>query len=165
MLQPDFQSQPRRKEEDLAFALDQLRQALAAHVPGSEWEWADTVGEALAGVDTALRQHRTLAKAPDGLLAEVDETRPTLARQADELRSEHGDLLTQVRALREQVQRAAEAFKPAAEALTRTGAGGVPDFGAIRQQADQLLAGLQQNKDAETKLVLESVNTDIGVGD
>ena len=28
-----------------------------------------------------------------------------------------------------------------------------------------LLAGLQQNMDAETKLVLESVNTDTGVGD
>jgi len=43
-----------------------------------------------------------------------------------------------------------------------TAVGGVADFGAIREH---LLAGLEVNKEAETKLVLESINTDIGVGD
>jgi len=165
MSQQSLPSQPRRKEDALVVSAERLRQALATDVPGHEREWAVTVGEALARVETALRQHRTSAKAPDGPLAEVDETRPTLARQADELCSEHSDLLKQFVALHEEVQRAAEAFKPAADARAQTGTAGVPDFSAIRQQAEQLLAGLQQNKDAETKLVLESVNTDIGVGD
>ena len=156
---------PRTKDDALALSLDPLRQALAAAVPGHEREWAEDVGEALARVEAALRQHRAGAKAPDGLLAEVDETRPTLARQADELRSDHDDFLVQVRALREEVRRAAEAFQPATDPTAKTGAGGVADFGAIRQQAEQLMAGLQQNRDAETRLVLESVNTDIGVGD
>jgi hypothetical protein len=63
------------------------------------------------------------------------------------------------------VQCAAQAFQPAADPSPTTGAGGVADFGAIRHQAEQLLADLQENKEAETKLVLDSVNTDIGVGD
>src|SRR5262245_1548049 len=156
---------PRRKHDALDLSLDRLRQALAADVHGHEREWSETVGDALAGVETALRQHRAVAKATDGLLAEVDETRPTLARQADKLRSDYDDFLVQVRALRAEVQFAVEAFTTAAAPSAQTGAGGVVDFGAIRQHADQLLSGLQQNKDAETQLILESVNTDIGVGD
>jgi hypothetical protein len=39
------------------------------------------------------------------------------------------------------------------------------DAVAIREKAEQLIAELQKNKDAGTKLLLESVNTDIGVGD
>jgi hypothetical protein len=142
-----------------------LGQALAADVPGHEREWAEAVGDALAHVETALLQHRAAAKAPDGLLAEVDETRPTLARQANELRSDHDDLLAQVLALREEVQRAAEAFQPATNPSSAMNRRGVADFGAIRARAQQLLAGLQENTQAETKLVMESVNTDIGVGD
>src|SRR5262249_22047820 len=115
MSKPSLPSQPRRKEDALMISLDRLRQNFAADVPGHEQEWTATVDEALAGVETALRQHRALAKAPGGLLAEVDETRPTLARQAEELCSGHGDLLKQVLELREEVQHAAEAFKPAAD--------------------------------------------------
>ncbi|HEY7155368.1 MAG TPA: hypothetical protein VH575_15505 [Gemmataceae bacterium] len=71
----------------------------------------------------------------------------------------------QVLALSEEVQHAAEAFQPATDPYPTTRAGGVADFGTIRQQAEQLLAALQENKKAEMKLVLESINTDIGVGD
>jgi hypothetical protein len=163
--QPSLQSQPRRKDDALGLYSDRLGQALAAEVPGHEREWSEAVGDALARVETALRQHRAAAKAPDGLLAEVDETRPTLARQANQLRSDHDDFLAQVLALREEVQRAAEAFQPATDPPPTTSARGVADFGVIRQQAQQLLAGLQENTEAETKLVLESVNTDVGVGD
>jgi hypothetical protein len=122
-----------------------LGQALAADVPGHEREWAEAVGDALARVETALRQHRAAAKAPDGLLAEVDETRPTLARQANELRSDHDDFLAQVLALRAEVQRAAEAFQPATTPSSAMNRRGVADFGAIRARAQQLLAGLQDN--------------------
>jgi hypothetical protein len=156
---------PRRKPEALVAALDRSRQALAADVPGHEREWAEKVEAALAGVEQALRQHMAVAATPDGVFAEVDDTRPTLARQADVLCQEHGDLLKQVLALREEVRRTAAAFQPAAGPTAKTAAGGVADFGVLRQQAEKLLAGLEQNKEAETKLVLESVTTDIGVGD
>ena len=68
---------------------------MATDVPGRERDWAEGVMDALARLETALRQHRAGAKAPDGPLAEVDETRPTLARQADELRKDHDEFLAQ----------------------------------------------------------------------
>jgi hypothetical protein len=165
MSQARSQDRPRRTDDALALSLDTLRQALAADVPGRERQWADAVGDAAARVEAAPRQHRAAAKAPDGILAEVDETRPTLARRADELRTEHDDFLEQVRALREEVRLAAEAFRPGAGAAAQPVVAGVVDFGAIRRQAEQFLAGLQGHREAETKLVLESINTDIGAGD
>jgi hypothetical protein len=165
MSKPNSSPQPVRKEDALGLSLDQLRQALAADVPGREREWAEAVEGALARVGTALGQHRADARAPDGLLAEVDETRPTLARQAEELRGDHEHFLAQLRTLRQDVRRAAEAFQPGAGPGAAASAGGVADFGAIRRQAEQLMTGLEVHREAETKLVLESVNTDIGVGD
>ena len=165
MSQTILQTQPRSKPSALGASLDRLGQAVAADVPGQERIWAEAVGDALVRVETALRQHRASAKDPDGLLAEVDETRPTLARQADGLRSDHDDFLAQVLSLREEVRHASDVFQPVANSGPPTRAGGVVDFGAIRQQTELLLAGLQENKEAETMLVFESVNTDIGVGD
>jgi hypothetical protein len=123
------------------------------------------VEDALARVGAALGQHRADARALDGLLAEVEETRPTLARQAVVLRGHHDDFLAQLRTLRQEVQRVADAFQPPAGPAPAAGVGRVADFGATRRQAEQLVTGLQEHQVAETKLVLDSVNTDIGVGD
>ena len=164
MSQPSLQPQPWKKDDPLVVSLDALRQALVADVPGREREWAEAVGDALGCIERSLRQ-QAAAKVSDGPLAEVDETRPTLARQADAVRSHYDDLLMQLLSLRDEVQRAIVAFTPAAELSTRPSAAGVADFGAIRRQAEQVLAGLQQNKETEAKLVLESVTTDIGAGD
>jgi hypothetical protein len=81
------------------------------------------------------------------------------------LRNDHDEFLAQILSLRREVQRAVDVFQPAGEPSGKTGAGGVTDFGAIRRQAEQLMTGLRVNKETETKLILESVNTDIGVGD
>jgi hypothetical protein len=165
MSQEMMQVQPRKKDNPRGLSLEPLEQALAAAVPGREREWASAVGEALSRVESALRQHQAAARAPDGLFAEVDEARPTLARQADRLRIDHDSLLNQARVLREEVRRAAEAFQPVPNRTAPRAGAGVVQFGAIRQQGEALLARLQGNKDAETKLILESINTDIGAGD
>jgi hypothetical protein len=75
--------------------------------------------------------------------------------------------------LRAEVQRAAAAFQPVGEALAAAVlpdkgtpvATEVPVFGAMRQQARELLIDLNRSREAETALLLESVVTDIGVGD
>ena len=159
-------SQPQKQvqEDPLALAVNRLREAIATDAPGRERPWAEGVQSALAVVEAAVRKHLAAARSPQGVLAEVDETRPTLARQADELCSEHGDLMAQVNALRNNVQRAAQAFQPTLDAST-SGAKGIADFGAIRQEVQQLLASLEQHTEAETRLVQESLLTDIGVGD
>jgi hypothetical protein len=165
MIQTNTQLPPRRKVDALDPSLDALQAALAADVPGREREWAQAVGDTLTRVEAALRQRRWAAEAPDGLLAEVDETRPTLARQADELRSELDEFMKRIAPLRDETARAVEAFQPLTTTSARPASSGIVDFGAIRQQGEQLLAGLRENEDEEAKLILESINTDIGAGD
>jgi hypothetical protein len=159
-----LQSPSRMKHDALELSLNRLSQAVVADMTGQERWWTEAVGTALACVETALRQHRAAAKAPDGLLAEVDETRPTLARQADGLRSDHDDFLAQVRALRDELRCVTiAAFRCATDREARTE--WIVNICTIRQMTANLLTGIQENKEAETKLVLESINTDIGVGD
>ena len=74
------------------------------------------------------------------------------------------DLLLQLVTLHERVRQAAEAFYPA-HAAADTGSGRSTDIDVIREQTQQLVASLQENKQAEAKLIMESINTDIGVGD
>lgn len=146
-----------RKPEPLTFAAEQLQAALDAQAEGREAEWARRVRDALAQVEAALRQHRANAKAPDGLFSEVDENRPTLAKQADELRNDHDEFLKQVRALRDESQQLAGPPAPSLQPAD--------DRDALRQLAEKFLNDLRQTKEAELKLVLDSVNTDLGGGD
>src|SRR5262249_29226679 len=143
----------RPRDAAMETALECLRQSASAEVPGHELQWAENVGVAVTVVEKALRQHMALAETPEGFLAQVDGTRPTLARQAGELCREHGDLLRQVLALKEEVDHAAEAFRPATEVANKIEAASVPDFGALRQQAEELLAALLEHKYEEMKLV------------
>src|SRR5262245_44826544 len=153
------------KNDLLARSLRSLQRALSADFPGRERHWAETVGDALMRAGKALRSNLDSARAHEGSLAEVDDTIPTLSRQADALCNEQEELLGQVVALQEEAHRAAEAFQMPPDPLRKINVGSVPNFGAIRQRGQQLLAGLQHTKETEAFLVLASVNTDIGVGD
>jgi len=162
----------RTREDYLLKPTDRLADTLTAHAPGRERDWAENIEGAIGGLEQALRQHCSATEAPDGMFTDVDLTRPTLVRQVNELRQEHCQLLEQARELQRQVRNALQAFQsspaqngepnplPAAmPAVT------VPDFGAIRQDGEKLVAALKHHHEEETKLVLESVSTDIGVGD
>jgi hypothetical protein len=159
-------------EDVLVQPIDKLERALAAEFPGHERDWTQGVGSALADVEQALGVHTALAETPDGLLTRVDLTRPTSVRQVSELRREHTELQEQTRSLQAKLQTAAQAFQAPHASFATVGAlpepaplAPVPDFGAIRQAIAQLLSDLQQHQQEETKLVLDSINTDIGVGD
>ena len=74
-------------------------------------------------------------------------------------------MLKDIVSLRKEVFRAAVAFGPNGDPSQKAPSGGVLDFGEIRRHAESILNQLSRTSEAETKLVLESVNTDIGVGD
>jgi len=154
--------------DGLRIAVDHLREALAADVPGKECAWAERVVSNLAGVARELHEHADTAPGAEGPLAEGDVTRPTLARQSDALRREEHNLLEEIGTLRTAVREAGRAFQCSSG---RTGndetlvSGGVPDFGSIRRQGEELAQRLEKAEETEESLVLESVNTDIGVGD
>jgi hypothetical protein len=160
------------KPDILRESLEGFQQALQAEFPGHERSWVEQAGSALDHVEQALHLHRAAAEAPEGLLTKVDLTRPTLVREVSALRREHTDTLEQVRALQARLRTAAQAFEPYAASVASASplpepkpAAEVPDFNAIRQDAEQLLATLQHHQEQEARLLLESVNTDIGVGD
>ncbi len=159
------------RQDILVAPVEQLESALATAAPGREHDWAREVEGILGRIEEALRRHVTDTDAAGGMFAKVDLTRPTLARQVSSLRQEHTSFLDRAVELRREVRSAAGAFGPqapsgGAEPLPAPAAlRSVPDFGALRQQLGQLAKALKQHRDAEAGLVIESVTTDIGVGD
>src|SRR5205823_1413861 len=144
-----------REKDGFERPLQQLEQALAADVVGREREWAEGVGKALALLEQAL--HRHSADADAGLYEEVDLTRPAFARQVGELCQEHADFLERTRALRKEVEGVVQAFTAPAQQpdLPRpTAAGGIADFGTIRQHGEQLVESLRKHRQEEMDLVL-----------
>jgi hypothetical protein len=154
-----------KKEEGRFHAFSGLKQALSAEIPGHEREWAERVEDALNRVEEALRTSWGSGKTSDGPLASVDKTRPTLAREAEELHGDHDRLVAETRRLSEEVRQMGATFQSETEFKVRNANTSVPDFGAMRQRIEQLLADLGKNLEAEAVLVLDSANTDIGVGD
>ncbi len=170
MSYPRSEWRQRPTEDPLQPALERLTRFLNGNVPGREGEWAADVSRALADVEQALHRHTAGAEQADGLLSEVDLTRPTLVRRVAELRQEHSDLLEEVRQFHNDLANAVQAFLPPPAGTVNSlpeprGSEAVPDFGALRQRGERLVAALEHHREEETTLTLESVTTDIGVGD
>jgi ABC-type transporter Mla subunit MlaD len=150
----------RKPDELLKQSMARLEHVLASKAAGREYQWSASVADALGQVREAMDR-----RPADPTSTTVDDTRPTLARQADELRQTFSDCLVRAESLHLEIKRVAHQFAPKARAKVRDQAGGIPDFTDIRQRAADLLSCLQNVREDEANLVLESVNTDIGVGD
>jgi hypothetical protein len=162
----------RETSDPVTTSIRLLERALAEEFPGREREWGENVAGALSALEVALRQHAGLAEKPDGLFAGVDLKRPTFIRQMNGLRLGIADFLAEVRELRGRVCQAAQAFQPPAEPLGHpdrlpavVAPAAVPHFGELRADVEEFLSRLEQHLEEETRLVLESVTTDIGAGD
>jgi hypothetical protein len=149
----------------LARSANRLCETLGADIPGHERRWAQRVERGLVLVEAAMRKHLEALQAPDGFLEEVDVTRPTLARQAHELLREDADIIAQLVDLRDQARRAAQAFQSSPSSAYADAGQGIADLSAIRHKAEQVLGSVKKHLAAETRLVQESVLTEIGVGD
>jgi hypothetical protein len=140
-----FPSRSPHTPDDLAASRDRLA-AVVRHVAWHERRCAVALRHALTGVEHGRRRRIAQAEARDCPAFEIDRTRATLARRADGLRDKLGDLLARTIALGNQVV-------------------GGAHMAATHRAVEALLAGLQEIETAETHLVPESVNTDLGVGD
>jgi hypothetical protein len=160
------------RKDVLQSSLNRLEEVLGVPPPGQERQWASRLAAALGAVGEGWRVHTAESESVEGLFTEVDLTRPSLVRQVRDLRREHSELLARATALQREAQSVAHAFTfprasqpaerwPAELATPQV----VPDFGRLRQHAEQLLRALRRHQEQETDLVLESVTTDIGVGD
>src|SRR5262245_36129513 len=109
----------------------QLQRTLSAPPTGRERDWAEDVGHALDKLLLALRRHTRKMDGPHGTDALVDMTRPTLARQADELREDQDMFLVHAQAFRQEVRQAVEASPT-----------DVPEFGFLQSRLTDFAAGL-----------------------
>jgi hypothetical protein len=150
-------------QDSLVRPLEQLEQTLAARVPGREREWAQGNSSALSRIAVALRQRQTLTV--EGLLVGVDVGRASLARQVSVLRRRQSDLLQRACRLQTSLQVTAQIFSQQRTLSAPSCIHAVPDFGALRASLESLRHMLERYRTEETKLILESINTDIGVGD
>jgi hypothetical protein len=160
----------------LMTANERLQEALAAPVPGHEREWTENVELALAAVEESLSEHVAFAEGSTGLASMVHDPEvailPTVTRKVQGLCRDHAALQGQASALRREAHKTSQAFAPADATLERGGAvrsspggGAVTDFGDFRRRSEQLIAALRRHNDAEAKLVVDAIHTDIGVGD
>jgi hypothetical protein len=155
------------KDDPLARSTEALRQALAEDYSDRAPQWVETVDRALARVQHRLQQNLTKHRTADEWPATID---PNTSRQVTKLCQAESDLLSQIMHLRSETQRAMQCsyftlHRQAWVSAIPTKADGPQDCASIRDLAAEVLAAVAKNSATETKLIQESVNTDIGVGD
>lgn len=143
-------------------AIEELRRAHASYSTGHEREWTETVQHALTHVVHGLQQGVAANYAPEGPLTPIDPTWPTMAREAKALSQDESRDLQRAIELQEKMREAAD------ELAANGGVGSPPDEHALKrieilhQDVKEFLADLQHIKETESRLVVESVNVDIG---
>lgn len=130
-----------RTTEGLLTAQDALLAALRRPQPGRERDWAALVGQELAKVAAALRDHRLEVERAEGLYAEILRDAPwtqprlrQLGAQLRRLEAEAADLQVEVRRVEE---------------------GDLQALPAIRHDAERLLAGVRELLSKEADLIYE----------
>jgi two-component system cell cycle sensor histidine kinase/response regulator CckA len=138
---------PRR--DMLLMLAKRLEQALAADTP--PLDWLERVGLVLERVEQMLEQHLAEIAAPDGVFADIDQTKQSEAREIERLRKSYGKFVEQAHVLKADVDQAKRSKSHAKPSL--------------RERLRQFVADLEAHRQEEVNLVLESVTTDIGGGD
>jgi hypothetical protein len=156
----------------LLTAADRLERTLSEAAPGRERDWAGEVDAALDGLEQAVRQRAATLVSGDGRVLKVDRPRlpsPTVDRQAADLRHDLDDILDELAALRLEVRGAGQAFArtlpPPPGGFPVPRAPAVPDVRGLAQKARELVEAVCRYEEGAARMVLESVNTDIGAGD
>ena len=149
-------------KDALRQAIEELRRTHAGYSDGHEREWTEAVRHALTHVVHGLQKGVAANYAPEGPLTPVDPTWPTMAREAKALSEDEGRELQHAVELHEKMREAAD------DLAEKGGVGNPPDKNAqgkvesLYQEVKEFLAELQHIKETESRLVVESVNVDIG---
>jgi hypothetical protein len=130
---------------------------------------------ALAGLEKAVRRHADALREPDGLVGHIDRPRvpsPGLDRRTQHLGEELAHILGDIRGLRTKAQAEGQAPAVSADPATLAGAlpvapeaGAVADHGLLVQRARQLAQALMEFENEEARVILDTVNTDVGAPD
>jgi PAS domain S-box-containing protein len=156
---------PRR--DVLLMLVKRLEQALAADWVGRETAWLDRVVLVLDRVEQAMRQQ---VLEGDSHADELQGTPPGQARRMDGLRAKYGEFVEQAMALKDDLQQLSHGLrsfsKIANDRAEAPAAAPVNlDMAATRQRIERFRRKLEEHRQEEINLVMESVTTDIGGGD
>lgn len=150
----------RLRQEQIGSSLDRLSEALHCESRGREGYWARSLANAFCRVEAVLRERLRAPSEWRGIFAEVDMTVSALAHQASDVCQAERDLLSDIEALRAELERAHQALDHGAQARNgqadqQTGEGDSPDLESLRCRAEYLLTVLQAVGIAEIELILE----------
>ncbi len=143
---------------------EKLECALAASTGVDAGEWTRNLRDALAELWQCLVRHESGSESSEGAITTIGsterETVPLLDRRVQELRLEHvvlfdstRDLMAKVADIQKQMQAGI-----ASPSLTA-------DITDLRKMAADLVQLVRNHREAESKLMLESLTTVVGVGD
>ena len=135
---------------ELKTLLDKIA-PLAEHPQVAVNHWRELV-ELLAGLRDQLAFHFTLEEAY-GYFEDPIDVAPRLSEQADELRSEHGDLYADVVRISEALQDL-PLDRPTED-----------DLSMLQQMCGEFLHRFDHHEARENALISQAFNEDIGVGD
>jgi hypothetical protein len=138
--------------DNILAAVNELERTLDVGDAGRGPERSGRLDRALATVEEAVRLHAEALDASGGNLIDVEGPRipsPTVTREVGGLRQELDEMLDEVSALREKL----------------AGGAAGPDFGPCRQRARRLAESLEHYEEEEARVILDTINTDIGSPD
>src|SRR5262249_15280416 len=135
-------------------SIDGLHKALSSEPRGQSSHWAEAVYTALEQIAAAINAEVGDAKE---IATEVGDINPALQhapsteRNAEKARDQLIELGEQVHLLRASIRQGLETK--------------LQDVSQWRLQAQEIIAALQEVRKQEEKLVLSSINTDVGAGE
>jgi hypothetical protein len=141
----------RQHRETFHDAIVELERAAAAPAPGREEAWSERVGDALAGLRTALAEHQVVTEGPAGLYDEICAEQPRFDHRTRELAADHQVL--------------AELLDAASAVLASESKPGAATVEATREALTTLVARLFRHRQRGLDLVYEAYMTDIGGSD
>jgi hypothetical protein len=142
----DALGRARQQRVSLRGAIGDVESALAAPAPGREPTWRGQLHGQLEILHHALDRHIAATEADDGLLAEIIESAPRLARKVEQARAEH-------QTLRSNLEHVTAAVRADA------------DVGSLRDDVLELLTRLVRHRQLGADLVYDAYNVDIEAAD
>ena len=143
----DSLDRARSHRAGLRAAIGAVESSLASPAPGRAAAWSHELRLQLEDLSAALDQHVAITEGEDGLLADIIQVAPRLARRVQLAQQDH-------RRLRRELDAALAAVPTEDEGVA-----------GVRDQVVAVLSGLVRHRQAGADMVYEAYNVDIEAGD
>jgi hypothetical protein len=144
--------------------LDELEFDLAQDQSEAPAQWARRYRDDLRELTQTIRQHVATTESPGGALTTLgsskQQTLATLDHAVHNLRLDHVELLNSASELYWKAQGLADQYLAGSSGVAAEG-----EMADARRAGEKLLRRVHQHQETERKLLMDTINTDVGVGD